>query len=179
MSEQTNNPGQEIPAESLKSPVHLHSILVPTDFSHESYRAIQYARSLSAVFHSKIILLHALVPVAAPDLVYGPLVWDEGKASEAPVKQLERIKEKAHFPDGTEVECAVKIGHPFQVVSDTAKESNTDLIIISTHGYTGFKHLLLGSVAERVIRHATCPVLVVREKEHEFISLDEDEEQES
>lgn len=176
MSDTENQAGSIMTDESIKSPVHLHSILVPTDFSHESYRAIQYARSLAQVFHSKVILLHVLVPVAAPDLVYGPLVWDEGKAEEAAGKQLDRLKEKAHFSVETSVECLVKTGHPFQVVSDTAKETNADLIIISTHGYTGFKHLLLGSVAERVIRHATCPVLVVREKEHEFISLDEEED---
>lgn len=175
MSDHDQNTEQVKADESLKSPVHLHTILVPTDFSHESYRAIQYARSLAQVFHSKVTLLHVLVPVAAPDLVYGPLVWDEGKAEEAAGKQLERLKEKAHFFSETEVHCLVKTGHPFQVVSDTAQENNTDLIIISTHGYTGFKHLLLGSVAERVIRHATCPVLVVREKEHEFITIDEDD----
>jgi nucleotide-binding universal stress UspA family protein len=52
-----------------------------------------------------------------------------------------------------------------------ARESNFDLIILSTHGHTGLKHVLLGSVAEDVVQHAPCPVLVVREQEHEFVSL--------
>ncbi len=158
----------------LKEAVHLGRILVPTDFSQDSYRAIQYARALAGVFHSKVILLHVLVPVAAPDLVYGPLVWDEAKALESAKGELEKLRAKAHFPEEIDVICRVEMGHPFQVIADVGKESEADLILVATHGYTGFKHLVLGSVAERVIRHAPCPVLVVREKEHEFISIEEE-----
>ena len=54
-------------------------------------------------------------------------------------------------------------------IGEVAKESDVDLIVIATHGYTGWKHFAIGSTAERVVRAAPCPVLVVREKEHEFV----------
>jgi hypothetical protein len=57
-------------------------------------------------------------------------------------------------------------------IDDVAKEIGADVIIISTHGYSGVKHLWFGSIAEQVVRHATCPVLVVRESEHEFLAGD-------
>jgi nucleotide-binding universal stress UspA family protein len=63
----------------------------------------------------------------------------------------------------------VRDGVPWEEVVTAARESNTDLIILSTHGRTGLSHALLGSVAERVMRHAPCPVLVVRERERDFI----------
>lgn len=152
--------------------VNLQHILVPTDFSKESHRAIQYAKALAELFGAKITLLHIIVPLATPDLVYGPVAWDVAKVEESANKHLEELKSSFEFTSAVELDCLVKEGHPLQEISGTAKELNTDLIIVATHGYTGFKHMLLGSVAEKVIRHAACPVLVVREKEHEFISLE-------
>src|SRR5438046_2829865 len=63
----------------------------------------------------------------------------------------------------------VRFGKPFQEICDAARGLKVDLIVISTHGYTGLKHAVLGSTAERVVRHAPCPVFVVREQEHEFV----------
>ena len=60
-------------------------------------------------------------------------------------------------------ESVVKFGKPFQEICEAVREKNADLIVIGTHGHTGLKHIQLGSVAERVVRHAQCPVLVVRE----------------
>jgi nucleotide-binding universal stress UspA family protein len=70
--------------------------------------------------------------------------------------------------DGLEVETCVQVGHPGQQICDRAKDSGVDLIVTSTHGTTGFKHLLLGSVAEYVVRHAHCPVLVVPARSSEL-----------
>jgi nucleotide-binding universal stress UspA family protein len=67
------------------------------------------------------------------------------------------------------VKVAVRTGTAFLEIAEAAKSLEADLIIIATHGYTGLKHLLLGSTAERVVRSAPCPVLVVREHEHEFV----------
>ena len=64
-----------------------------------------------------------------------------------------------------------RVGRPFVEISELAREMEVDLIILGTHGYTGLKHVLLGSTAERVVRHAPCPVLTVRAEEHEFIAL--------
>ena len=63
----------------------------------------------------------------------------------------------------------VRVGHPYQEITQAAQELKADLIVIATHGYTGLKHILLGSTAERVVRHASCPVLTVREREHDFV----------
>jgi nucleotide-binding universal stress UspA family protein len=62
----------------------------------------------------------------------------------------------------------VRAGLPSHEIVETAKELDVDLIVIATHGYAGWKHFCIGSTAERVVRAAPCPVLVVREKEHEF-----------
>ena len=63
----------------------------------------------------------------------------------------------------------VRYGRSFHEIAEAARTLKVDLIILSTHGYTGLKHALLGSATERVVRHAPCPVLVVREREHEFV----------
>jgi universal stress protein A len=62
-----------------------------------------------------------------------------------------------------------RIGRAFDEITAAAREQKADLIVISTHGYSGVKHVVLGSVAERVVRHAPCPVLVVREHERDFV----------
>jgi nucleotide-binding universal stress UspA family protein len=67
------------------------------------------------------------------------------------------------------VTSAVRIGHAPNEINKAAKELDVDLIVIATHGYTNCRHLCIGATAERVVRTAPCPVLVVREKEHEFI----------
>ncbi|HMJ66829.1 MAG TPA: universal stress protein, partial [Candidatus Binatia bacterium] len=69
----------------------------------------------------------------------------------------------------TPVQAEVRIGKPHHEIVSLAKVLGADLIVIATHGYSGLKHAVLGSTAERVVRHATCPVLVVREKEKDFI----------
>ena len=172
----TNNPTHsDSVTENALGSVHLKTLLVPTDFSQNSTRAVQYAKTLSQIFHSKVILLHVIIPVAAPDLVYGPMAWDEGKAIQASKKRLEKCVEEAKFEKSIPVQTLVKMGHPTQVITELSKSLKVDMLIISTHGHTGLKHLLLGSVVERVIRHAPCPVLVVREKEHEFITVPEEE----
>ena len=68
------------------------------------------------------------------------------------------------------VKTLVRTGSPADEIVDAAKEMGVDLIILSTHGRTGLKHLLLGSMTENVVRRAPCPVLVVREREREFVS---------
>lgn len=71
---------------------------------------------------------------------------------------------------GIEVSVEIRMGRPFSEITEVAAEMNVDVIILATHGYTGLKHVLLGSTAERVVRHAPCPVLTVRVPEHDFVS---------
>ena len=76
---------------------------------------------------------------------------------------------KKQVPAVLETETVTRFGHAVDGITLAAKDLDVDLIVIATHGHTGLKHLLLGSVAERVVRLAPCPVLTVREREHEFV----------
>ena len=76
---------------------------------------------------------------------------------------LDELRRRAIAPTVTS-DAVVAIGKPYQEIVATAKKKNADLIVIATHGHTGLKHALIGSTAERVVRHAGCPVLVVRQR---------------
>ncbi len=145
------------------------SILVPTDFSASSFKALDYAYTLSDLFGAKLTLAHIVVPVAAPDLVYGPVAWDETEAMKSAKVRLKEIHEERASSKSSRPRILVRRGHPYTEIDQIAKDIRSDLIVVSTHGHSGLRHLLLGSIAERVVRHAPCPVLVVRENEHEFI----------
>ena len=66
-------------------------------------------------------------------------------------------------------EVLVRVGTAFEVITNVARDCKADVIVITTHGHTGLKHVFMGSTAERVVRHAPCPVFVVRKCEHEFV----------
>jgi len=80
---------------------------------------------------------------------------------------LERMAEDLGKATGVKATAVVRDGKPFEEICQSAKTVGADLIVLTTHGYTGLKHVWLGSTAERVVRHASCPVLVVGEREHE------------
>jgi len=151
----------------------IKSILVPIDFSTASKKALQYAVPFARQFGAKLTLLHVVEPVATPDFANSfPLMMENDKVKAASRGQLEHIiKEQAIAPKLVE-KTLVRFGRSFHEIADAARTLKVDLIIISTHGYTGLKHALLGSTTERVVRHAPCPVLVVREREHEFVRGD-------
>ena len=83
-------------------------------------------------------------------------------------KRLAELRRQEIDP-GIAADALVRIGKPYAEIIHTANEWDIDLIIIATHGYEGLKHVFLGSTAERVVRHAPCPVLVVRQQEHELV----------
>lgn len=149
--------------------IHLKTILVPTDFSEESYKAVDYAASMAKGFGGRLVLLHVLIPITSPDFVYGPVTWDEAQARDLTRKKLTRLVESFPELEGIPVETIVSVGDPSLELVVVAKEKQADLVILSTHGHTGLKHFFLGSVAEKVVRHSPCPVMVVRETENEFI----------
>jgi nucleotide-binding universal stress UspA family protein len=148
----------------------LKRILVPIDFSPCSRKALQYAVAFAKQFDAKISLIYVeqacyLAPEMGPvDL--GPA---ESQAREGATEELSALAAK-EVPSGVAVDVFVRQGHPPTEVINAASELDADLIIISTHGYTGLKHVWYGSSTETVVRHARCPVLVVREGEHEFLS---------
>lgn len=146
--------------------VAINSILVPTDFSPAAEKAIDYACGIAAQFNAKIVLLHAIEPICTPD--FYPPIADE----QARTRALERLKAQAAELRKANVAAAaphVVTAIAWDAIVRTADSLEVDLIVIATHGYTGFKHMVLGSTAERVTRHARCPVLVVRERERDFV----------
>jgi universal stress protein A len=147
----------------------LKKILVPVDFSEFSLKAARYAVCFAEQFGAAIDLFYAL---EQPSFISGTdgvvITLPEGELVRHAQEKLQAIASneiKTRVPVKTEV----RVGRPYEEIVKFAKEMQIDLIIIATHGYTGLKHVFLGSTTERVVRHASCPVLVVREKEHEFI----------
>lgn len=154
------------------SPLQLKHILVPTDFSDCSKKALRYAAALAEQFGARLTLLHVTEMVATPaEFGYAPA--DVGMATAGSArKALEELAQRA-LPElfrRNAVRPAVRTGLPWREITLAAQTANVDLIIMSTHGYTGVSRVFLGSTAERVVRRAPCPVLVVRECEREFVS---------
>jgi universal stress protein A len=146
----------------------IHRILVPLDFSPASDRALAYAVALSTEFGAPLYLLHViedrLITGPWPSEVY---LGELPKLREDLVKDAERRMRQcleSLAADGITATGEVLIGGPSHVIIEQAAEVNADLLVMGTHGRTGITHLLIGSVAERVIRHAPCPVFVVRER---------------
>ena len=149
----------------------IRSILVPIDFSPESEKALVYAVPFARQFGATLTLIHVLEPVATPDFVDSfPLAIRTEELITSGKSHLERILSDLQINRRLVKNVLVGCGRAFQEIVETAHAQQADLIIMSTHGYTGLKHTLLGSTTERVVRHATCPVLVVRPREREFVT---------
>lgn len=139
----------------------IRSILVPIDFSPPSAQALKYAAALATQFGAKITLLNVVQPVATPDFAYYPLMMENDKVNAQAKRELEGVPVSQGVDSNLIEKFVVRNGVPFHEITGAADSLKADLIVISTHGYTGLKHVLLGSTAERVVRHAPCPVLVV------------------
>jgi nucleotide-binding universal stress UspA family protein len=145
-------------------PMKLERILVPMDFSSASEQALDYAVTLAVKFEARITLIHVVEIIAGPmDPTYGYVPLDDGPLVAASASRLEKIASEK-IPAALLESTLGRSGTPYQQITDVAKELNMDLIVISTHGYTGLMHVLMGSTAERIVRHAPCPVLTVRSR---------------
>ena len=169
-SRQTASPAGQAAAPET-SRLRLKRILVPVDFSPPSRKALPYALSFAAQFGAEIILLHVVEPAIYPtEMGYVPaeietMYHSMHLTTSEKLADLAREQVPASIPSQT----MVRVGAPFQEITLAAQELKVDLIVIATHGYTGLKHVFMGSTAERVVRHAPCPVLTVREGEHDFV----------
>lgn len=143
-------------------------ILVTTDFSEASKRAFLYATALARKFEASLMLLHVVPSNFLAEISQIGIVLEEKRLLAAAREQLPRFREVELDPH-LHVETLVLNGGPAHEICTTAETQSADLIVISTHGHTGLKRFALGSVTENVVRHAPCPVLVVREREHEFL----------
>ena len=147
----------------------LRNILVPIDFSEPSKKALRYAICLAKQNGSKITLVHVIEPAPVyPDAAYTLMVGADLLPTEAK-KAFRKLNDEEQIDQRLVVATIIRSGTAPQEITDAVREVEADLIIIATNGCTGLAHVLLGSTTERVVRHAPCPVLVVREKEREFL----------
>ena len=152
--------------------IDLRRILVPTDFSKFSGNALKYGAAFAEKFGSELHLLHIVQDLA----LFIPEAVLIAPATTPPVEQfkaaaraaLDRVIQEMNLP-GVKIVSDVVEGVPFAEIVRAAREKDVDLIVMGTHGHTGLVHMLLGSVAEKVVRKAPCPVLTVRDPEHEFV----------
>jgi nucleotide-binding universal stress UspA family protein len=152
--------------------IDLKRILLPTDFSEFSQAAVAYGCALAEKFDSELHLLNVV-----QDLV--ELIPEAGMAFPPPGVYIEELRhsskaslEKVLDPAWVEKHKVVRVvrdGVPFLEILRYAQEADVDLIVLGTHGRTGLSHVLMGSVAERIVRKASCPVLTVRPAGHQFV----------
>lgn len=138
-------------------------ILVPLDFSAEAEYALQCAVGLAQPLQARLTLLHVIyLPVTTEVNLSAYLADMEAGVQQEMEAYCERVQAA-----GLVVDTAIVRGTPFREIVETAKTQQVDLIVMGTHGRTGMQHLLIGSVAERVVRLAPCPVMVTRETRHQ------------
>ena len=137
------------------------TILCPTDFSDESYRALAYGLRFAKLSDGTILLAHILHNPTSE--MFHPegyvLSFDQAKHH---ARTLLEETRNTHLDGYQKCELLVEIGEPFEQLMALTNQHQVDLIVISTNGRSGLEHLLIGNVAEKIIRHAPCPVFVVR-----------------
>jgi len=154
-------------AAGQSSPIGFHTLLVPVDFSEMGTKVLPYAQKLASQFQSSVMLLHVFEPTYPypvdglahfPGDLYDPRTELQSRLSEKMEQFVEEWKSVTNLP----VKSEIRFGRAYDEICNAAREIQADLIVIPTHGYTGLKHMLIGSTAEKVVRHAPCPVLVIR-----------------
>ena len=147
-------------------------ILCPTDFSQPSYESLKVAEEMALHFSSELYLIHVLAPIpvitaattpmsaGAPTTSFDVVLYEKELKSSAE-KKLEEVTDQ-RFSKELKTQSFLAYGKAADEIVRIAEKEKLDLIVISTHGETGFRHLIFGSVAEKVVRHAQCPVLTIR-----------------
>lgn len=146
----------------------IKKILCPTDFSDASKNAVRYANEFARTMNAEVIFLHVVEPrpiTTDMSVAYLPIETDLEKAAEEDLTALlEEEKDK-----GISAEKIVLVGQPAETIIEQSKVYDVDLIILGSHGRAGLTRLLMGSVAEAVLRKSPCPVLIIKAEEKEFI----------
>ncbi len=152
--------------------IQLKRILMPVDFSEYSNLGVQYGCALAEQFDAELHLLHVLQDLVAivpePGMAFPPPGDYMQELKDTAVGTMEKIP-PAEWSKGRTVVRATREGAPFVEIIRYARENEIDLIVMGTHGRSGLAHVLLGSVAEKVVRKAPCPVLTVRPSSHQFV----------
>ena len=173
-SYRVRRPAQSSADRSKRDLFKIDNVLVPIDFSRTSLKALEYALPLAECFGAKAHFVHALdYDYAMSTLSAMPLAIPEAEIASRAKRRLQNVARKYAIALAPE-NCHVVKGRPYHAVCQLARKLHTDLIVTSTHGHTGLRHVFLGSTAERIVQHAPCGVLVVREHERDFVRASED-----
>lgn len=148
----------------------LKNILVPTDFSETAEIAVRYATALAEAFGASLHVLHVATDPARylPVEAFAALPDLRVQLEADCLKRLDGVLANADTRK-VPVQRLLRLGEPFVEIINYARGNAIDLIVMGTHGRGPVKHLLLGSVAEKVVRKAPCPVLTVRSPAHQFV----------
>ncbi len=152
--------------------IQIRKILCPVDFSESSNHALRYAMAFAETYEAELILVH-VTDYAALEMPDYPsaiefsadIIEQIGEVYEKRLKELMKTEQAGY----ANVSSRLVSGTPFYEIINTARDEKVDLIVMGTHGRTGLAHVLMGSVAEKVVRKATCPVLTVKHPEQEFV----------
>lgn len=148
----------------------IREILVPIDFSDCSRKALRYAIPLAKTYQAKLTLLNVVAAHPMMGRAAGAGFTDVTSPLRAAAQKQLMALAASEANGELEVKSFVRAGEASAEILAEARSLPADLIVISTHGRSGVTHLILGSVTEHVVRSAPCPVLVVREKEHDFLA---------
>ncbi len=142
----------------------IRKILCTTDFSEPSFKGVAAADELAAHFGAELILINVVIPIqptAAADIPAAYLTEDiRDRMMQHATESLEKVKAE-RISAGVRARQMVAYGNAPDEITNQAEKEGVDLLVIATHGWTGWRRLLFGSVAEKVIRMATCPVLTI------------------
>jgi nucleotide-binding universal stress UspA family protein len=151
--------------------IKIEKILFPTDFSEHSKHAFGYALSFAKEYGARLYMLHVVEDIQYLANAYMfdvPMMPSFADMEQNRLKEMQEFIEREVTDSDIEIEKVIRHGRPFIEILNTAKEESVDLIVIATHGRGGLEHALFGSVAEKVVRKAPCPVLSIRLPGHEF-----------
>ena len=148
-------------------PFQIKRIVVPIDYSECATKALRYAIPLARQHGATLDLIHVVSSPAYGYGEYGAIAMEPDPVPGS-TKALQKLA-AAEIPPDVPYNIEVRTGAAAAEITHFAKTEAADMIVVSTHGYTGLKHVLMGSVAEHVVRYAPCPVLVVRVNEREFV----------
>ncbi|NOZ84832.1 MAG: universal stress protein [Deltaproteobacteria bacterium] len=150
----------------------INKVLIPVDFTDCSRRAFYVALELAAKFGAKCTVMHVIEPITALDLSakkYKQVYKDVTRMEEGVQKRVEEfVAEEDYEIDPASIGIEISVGKPFQEILKKARELGVDLVIMGSHGKLAGDEVMMGSTAERVVRRAPCPVLVIKPQDFRF-----------
>ncbi len=152
--------------------IQIRKILCPVDFSESSEHALEYAVAFAETHQAELVLVHVM-DYAAIDVLDYPTAFEFSSQINEKLKEIseERLSQLTETKRGEYAKVSSRLctGTPFLELVNIARDEAVDLIVMGTHGRSGLAHVFMGSVAEKVVRKAPCPVLTVKHPEHEFV----------